>query len=224
MPEYPEYKFYKEFEIEDTKRLQKFTEAEDMCVGTGILTFAFNRFFSGKNPYFKDGFDFFSIPDIAEIIANNTLALAKEDGVPEIPMFVFHGTDDEVVPFSGAQRAYNNYCEWGIESLEFAVSNTTGHLLEVVEGSTAAIKWLEDRFDGKDAVKGCKRTVRTTNLAYPGADLTLYQLINTAIKLVGGDKIGDLPNRNVTLAPEFYTALQGWATSLIKLIEPLPVK
>lgn len=198
-----------------------FSSGTKKCLIPAAIQFAFHDFFKGLNPYFKDGVDFFLRPIIAEIITNNTLGLHESAGVPEIPVFVFHGTKDEIVPFSGAQRVYENFCEWGIDSFEFAVSNTTGHILEVIEGSGAAIKWLEDRFAGKDAVSGCKRTVRETNLSYPGADLSVYQLISTLVDLVFGESIGDLKNRNVTSSPEILDFAIDMVEKLVTKIGPI---
>lgn len=196
-----------------------FEEAADLCLATSVLKYAFHDFFGGSNPYVKQGWSFFNRDDVKLVVDLNTLALTEDDGVPDIPLFVFHGTEDEIVPFSGAQRAYENYCDWGIESFEFAVSNTTGHILEVLEGSGAAIKWLEDRFAGKEVVKGCQRTVRTTNLEYPGSDLAYYQLVKTLITSIPGGEIGDSYPRNATV-PERFDKKVDWIIEKIMEIGP----
>lgn len=199
-----------------------FEEAADKCLIESVFTFAFHHFFSGSDRYVPEGWSIFNKPEVKAIIDQNTLALDEDEGVPEIPMFVFHGTEDEIVPFPGAQRAYENYCDWGIDSLEFAVSNTTGHILEVVEGSGAAIKWLEDRFNGKPTVQGCKRTVRSTNLEYPGADLAYYQLIRTLFSSFPGGKIGESYDRNVTV-PQNFDGKLDWIVDKLEALGPIPL-
>ncbi|SGZ46997.1 CIC11C00000000171 [Sungouiella intermedia] len=199
-----------------------FFRAKDQCLLNSIFKYAFHNFFSGLHPYFKDGWSFFQMEEIKEIVDYNTLALTEDQGYPEIPMFVFHSTADEVVPFPGAQRAYENYCDWGIDSLEFAVSNSTGHVLEVVEGSGAAIKWLSDRFEGKDPVKGCKKTVRRTNLEYPGADLSYYQIARTLYTSFSGE-IGVSYPRNTTSTEAFDDKYE-WVVEQLTKIGPIPFK
>lgn len=204
------------------KRRDKFLEAADMCLLPAIANFAFHTVFSGRHPYVTEGWDFFQREEVKAVVDENTLALVEEDGVPEIPIFVFHGSEDEIVPISGARRAYKNYCEWGIGSLEFAEANTTGHILEVLEGSGAAIKWLEDRFAGIPPVEGCQKTVRTTNLEYPGADLSYYQLVQTLFLSIPGGKIGESYPRNATV-PGYFEDRVDWLTEVIEKIGPLPV-
>lgn len=207
------------YEVMTKSKIPVFKKAADYCLATSILQYSFNNFFSGRNPYVKEGWKFFEREDVKKIVDQNTLALEEDDGIPEIPLFVFHGTEDEIVPFSGAQRAYENYCDWGIESFEFAVSNTTGHILEVLEGSGAAIKWLEDRFAGKDVVDGCQRTVRTTNLEYPGSDLAYYQLVRTLFTSIPGGKIGESYARNSTV-PERFENRVDWIIEKLTEIGP----
>ena len=220
--EYPEMRLtLNEYIREDRK--DWFFEAANKCLLPSILSYAFHNFFSGHNAYSKIGWDIFNLDVVKNIVDYNTLALTEDEGVPEIPMFVFHGTEDEIVPFSGAQRAYENYCDWGIDSLEFAVANTTGHILEVVEGSAAAIKWLEDRFSGKPVVQGCKRTVRSTNLEYPGADLAYYQLVRTLFTSIPGGEIGASYPRNATVTAKFEAELS-WIIQKLNKIGPLPLQ
>lgn len=223
LQEYPELEYLKEEQLEPDK-YALFEKTKDMCLLTSILRFAFVDFFTGKDQYVKSGWGFFDIPAVQEVVSNNTLALHEDQGYPEIPIFVFHGTEDEVVPFSGAQRVYEEWCAWGIDSFEFAVSNTTGHVLEVIEGSSAAITWLENRFAGKEPVKGCTRTVRETNLEYPGSNHAVYQLLSTLWDGVLGKEIGDLPNRNKTTTPELVDMALGLIDKLLAKIGPIPLK
>lgn len=223
LQEYPEYGYLGSEQV-IAKHYDKFETSKDMCIVNALEHFAFTSFFEGTNRYIEDGWAFFQIPAIVEIVNNNTLALYEDDGYPEIPVFVFHGEPDEVVPISGADRAYNNFCEWGINSLEFAVSNTTGHILEFVEGPPAAIKWIEDRFEGKDVVSGCQKTYRYTNLEYPGADLTLYELLSSAVDLVFGEKIGELANRNSTSIPKLTQKIESFLIKLIDKVGPIGFK
>lgn len=207
----------------DEDRRDWFFEAAETCLLTSIEKFAFHNFFSGRKPYFPEGWLFFDRDEVKQVVNFNTLALTEDQGFPDIPMFVFHGTQDEIVPFSGAQRGYENYCKWGVESLEFAVSNSTGHILEIIEGSGAAVKWISDRFEGKKPVEGCKRTVRLTNLEYPGADLGYYDLVRTLVTSVPGGKLGESYPRNSTVPQDFEDRLASIIGQLAK-VGPVPLR
>ncbi|QEO24260.1 hypothetical_protein [Candidozyma auris] len=220
--EYPHLGDLVETQLRETKR-EDFLSAGKKCLATSLLEYATVKFFSGKDPWATEGWGFFDLPEIQEIIKNNTAALEEDGPIPEIPLFVFHGTEDEIVPFSGAQRGYENYCDWGIKSLEFAVSNTTGHILEVVEGSGAALVWLEKMFNGEKPVEGCKRTVRSSNILYPGADIEYRQLVATLRSSFAGGEIGET-TRNITESTFLSQMMTKMFSGLINKIGPLPVK
>ncbi|QEL63050.1 hypothetical protein CJJ09_005244 [Candidozyma auris] len=170
MSEYSMFDKVFERELNPLKK-RKFKKAKDNCLLNSIVEYVFQKFFSGLVPYFSRRQDFFHVPEIAEIIKNNTAALVAEDGVPEIPMFVFHGNADEIVPMVQPTRGYENYCKWGAPSIEWTVSETTGHVIESFIGVGAAFSWLEKRFDGQPPVEGCQRTQRTSNLEHFGAEI-----------------------------------------------------
>lgn len=222
LSEYPSLGHLVHSELEESKQKQ-FLAAKNQCLAPAILNYMFTKFFSGKSPWATKGWNFFDLKDVQEVVKNNTAALEEDGPVPEIPLFVFHGTQDEIVPFSGAQRGYDNYCDWGIDSFEFAVSNTTGHILEVVEGSGAALVWLERMFNGEKPVQGCKRTVRNTNINYPGADIQYRQLVHTLFSSFAGGKIGET-TRNITESTMVSEIMTSVFSSIIDKIGPLAVK
>lgn len=220
--EYPEVQDILDEELRKDK-VKAFEDAKEKCLLTSIVDYMFLEFFTGKKPWSKSGWEFFQIPLVKEIVNNNTAALYEDGPRPEIPLFVFHGTEDEIVPFSGAQRAYTNYCKWGIDSLEFAVSNTTGHILEWAEGSGAALVWIDKMFNGEKPVEGCKRTVRSTNVLYPGADVQYRQLVRTLFSSIGGGKIGET-TRNITESTMVSTIMQHAIGALLEKAGPIPFK
>ncbi|QBM88769.1 Secretory lipase [Metschnikowia aff. pulcherrima] len=140
------------------------------CVIITSLTFLKSKFFKGRSPIFTEGEDFLRRPEIKTILDENTLAVDNTIQVPEVPFFVHHGEPDDLVPFADAQRVYDMWCSQGIKSMEFAVSETSDHTFEYIEGLGAVVSWLTNVLNGKAPVDGCERTVRRTNLLYPGAD------------------------------------------------------
>ncbi|PVH18297.1 uncharacterized protein CXQ87_001217 [Candidozyma duobushaemuli] len=220
--EYPTLSHLVDTEIQKSKQ-ERFLAANEKCLVTSIIQYMFVKFFSGKNPWATRGWGFFELDIVQEVVRNNSAAISEDGPIPEIPVFVFHGTEDEIVPFSGAQRGYDNYCDWGIDSLEFAVSNTTGHILEVVEGSGAALVWLEKMFNGGKPVDGCKRTVRTTNIEYPGADVQYRQLVRTLFSSIAGGDVGET-TRNITESTMVSKIMTSAFSSLIEHIGPVALK
>ena len=185
-------------------KLVAYNKAQTLCFLPSIVTFAFQKFFTGPNRYFDEGWALFNDPTIKKVIAENTLALKKGDPVPEIPLFVFHGELDKIVAYKDAVRTYNNWCELGIDSYEFAIDETTGHITEFIEGTPAAIAWLTKMFNGEKPVKGCKSTKRFTNLLYPGANTSVANVLSDSVKTVLGENFGpnaeniDKGSRNAT--------------------------
>ncbi|KAM9903781.1 hypothetical protein OXX79_003123 [Metschnikowia pulcherrima] len=140
------------------------------CVLITTLTFLKSKFFKGRSPIFTEGENFLRRPEIKAILDENTLALDNTIQVPDVPFFVYHGEPDDLVPFHNAQRVYDMWCSQGIKSMEFAVSSTSDHTFEFIEGTGAAVSWLTNVLNGKAPVDGCERTVRLSNIFYPGAD------------------------------------------------------
>uniref|UniRef100_A0A0L0NZF6 Triacylglycerol lipase n=1 Tax=Candidozyma auris TaxID=498019 RepID=A0A0L0NZF6_CANAR len=222
MSEYSMFDKVFERELNPLKK-RKFKKAKDNCLLNSIVEYVFQKFFSGLVPYFSRRQDFFHVPEIAEIIKNNTAALVAEDGVPEIPMFVFHGNADEIVPMVQPTRGYENYCKWGAPSIEWTVSETTGHVIESFIGVGAAFSWLEKRFDGQPPVEGCQRTQRTSNLEYPGADVAYRQVLNTYVRGIFGAEIGE-DTIDIDESTWLSKIILYGFSKFLGLIGPIPIK
>lgn len=175
--EYPELDKLVKSHINPGK-LESYDYATKTCVVGSVLHFLEQRFFTGDEPYFTDGWGVFKEPVVTAILDANTLALEDNNEYPHIPFFIYHGLLDHVVPHKDAQRAYDNWCKWGkAESIELNTGLASGHITEFAEGAPAALLWIEDRFAGKPTVKGCKDTTRLSNLFYPGVNRTLVEYI-----------------------------------------------
>lgn len=192
--QYPKFKEFVRDQISDSDRYKKYLSATNTCVVQTCLEFLYDGIFSGPNRYFKDGLKIFDDPLVKSVMDDQNIGGEKtKNSLPEIPMFLFQGVKDEVVPFEPSLRIYNDWCEQGIGSLEFAASNTTGHFLEALEGSGAAVKWISERFEGKEPIKGCDITYRSTNLLYPGAITTgVWHILSGMGHNILGDKIGPI--------------------------------
>lgn len=202
-----QYPQMKRFIADDQIRpgmMDKFQKAHNICLLNSIIDYAFENIFDGDNSYAKNGWNLFTNPLVQGIINQSTLAIeSTKEVMPEIPLFVYHGMRDEIVPFKETQRTYDAWCDQGIKSFEFAVSKSEGHILGLVEGSGAALRWLARLFDNEDIVEGCHRTVRESNLLYPHAFSGTSDILATAIRNVLGEKIGPIIEKRLEYSDEY---------------------
>ncbi|CCE77998.1 Piso0_000608 [Millerozyma farinosa CBS 7064] len=184
--EYPELMELVSSELMDKN---SFETAFDGCLINTILHYTLKPIFSGANRYVKSGWKILQNPTVQQVIDANTLGLRKSQ-MPDIPLFVYHGTKDTIVPFKNSQQIYEKWCAAGIKSFEFAVDKTSGHISEFIIGSPAALAWLKRRFDGEEVVDGCQRTERVNNLEYPGTNTSIADFMSEAIISIFGGDIG----------------------------------
>ncbi|KAK6465388.1 secretory lipase-domain-containing protein [Scheffersomyces coipomensis] len=191
MNEYPEVAPIVQAQM-SASNYQSFLQGSQLCMIPGALSFIGKTFFTGANKYFNDGLAFFQNPTVASIVEQNTLAVNPDAEVPQIPLFIYQGVIDAVVPAVGAERAYKNWCAWGSPSIELALDSTNGHVTETFIGAPAALTWLIDRFEGKAPVQGCTSTTRVSNLEYPGTPASLVIYFQTALASIIQLPIGPL--------------------------------
>lgn len=214
--EYPEVQ-EKIFDLMDPLRIALVKSLYNQCVVGAISTFLGTNFFKGPSPIFKDGERLLHRPEIKRMMNENILAQNPSSPMPQVPFFVYHGEVDETIPFSNSQRVYDSWCSRGMGSMEFAVSQTSGHLTEFLEGGGAAIEWISRRFDGLEPVVGCSRTVRKSNLKYPGSNLGLSSVIRTTIVGVFQKQLGPLLRKSGSKSV-IRTAIYNIITWLIRSI------
>ncbi|CAH2355164.1 putative lipase 1 [[Candida] railenensis] len=185
--EYPSLKKYiTEYIPED--RLSQFNLAGDQCLLLACGYYMYTQIFRGEDKY-TGGYDILHEPEVWDTLMNTTLGVGKDD-LPQIPIFIYHGEKDGIVPFVNTERIYDVWCEWGIGSLEVSSSQTTKHVTEAIFGSTAAAAWIDKMFNGGAAVQGCKSTSRYNNLLYPGVLPEVVDLVESAVKSIFGFEIG----------------------------------
>lgn len=170
--EFPDFK-KRIYEVVEKKYEGVLNQGAQHCLVGATLYFAFDQVFTGDNRYVEQGYGVLKDKIFNQTIVENSLLYLDQEYVPDIPIFVYHGSLDGIVPIAGAHGVYKNWCDWGINSFEFAEDSLNGHLTEMIVGAPAALTWLDARFDGKPVVKGCKKTSRITNFSYPNiADST----------------------------------------------------
>lgn len=186
-----EYPIIREYidKILPQDRRNYFNFVGKQCLAPACIYYLYTNIFKGVNPIVQSGYDVLYEPPVAAILRNTTLGVSKVD-MPQIPVFIFHGEKDTIVPFKNTLDVYDSWCDWGIESLEVSSSQTTRHITEAIIGLPAAFTWIMNTFNGVPTVKGCLKTSRFNNLLYPGVDTGIVDLLTSAAKSIFGIELG----------------------------------
>lgn len=84
--------------------------------------------------------------DVSAVFAESTMGLKQEE-TPKVPIFMYHATNDEVIPFSGAEDLSKRWCGYGAD-VRFTNYGAGGHLTTEVVAVIDAIKFANDAFNG----------------------------------------------------------------------------
>ena len=205
--EYPEFKSILQ---SDTDKKSVFDEFDSHCLADGVIDYINTLFLTGDNKIFKTGWDILKSSTIAKIVKDNGLVYQKQL-VPKIPIFVYHGSIDQIVPIVNVKKTYQNWCEGGISSLEFAEDGTNGHLTETVVGAPAALTWIIDRFNGKQTVSGCQHDKRLSNFQYPNISSSILKYFKVALDTMMLNGLGsDIQKDKITPDDLRKFLLGGW--------------
>lgn len=207
--------------ISDEEDRRDLLDARELCLAEALPKYTMQNFFTGEDPVFSIGEGIFRLPSLKQAIEPNVLGVNISDGVPRIPLFAYHGLVDEIVPFEQTTRAFESLCQFGVQSFELALSESTGHVTEMLQGTGAALKWIEDRMKGIPAVSVCISITRKTNLEYPGADFSFYELFRSTWETALGRQLGQTPAQKIPkMAELFFSSIK----RVFRLLGPIPLK
>ncbi|MGX1805077.1 lipase family protein [Nocardia sp. NPDC055321] len=83
------------------------------------------------------------------------------------PMFVYNAVHDEIVAIAEADRMVARWCDAGA-AITYTRDLLSEHVSLAITGTSAALRWLDERLAGQPAADGCSaRTV--TSMAIDGA-------------------------------------------------------
>lgn len=99
-------------------------------------------------------------------------------GRPSAPMFIYHSVNDQLVPVKSVDTLVRAYCADGV-SVAYHRDTLSEHAVLVGTGAPLALSWLQERFAGKPAPKGCTTTDHVSMLTHPDA-------ISTAVRYLTG--------------------------------------
>jgi pimeloyl-ACP methyl ester carboxylesterase len=105
--------------------------------------------FKKGSTYLKDP-NFLDLPEMQAIGAENTMG----QNTPKMPVFIWQGTADELMPIADADNLITTYCAGGA-TVQYKRMTGTDHVLGALQLS-AGLTYLKDRFAGKAATSTCK--------------------------------------------------------------------
>ncbi|RCK57259.1 Lipase 6 [Candida viswanathii] len=176
--EYPWVREELDLEV-DPKKKASFQRGVQKCLLPAATHFRGKKILGANNDkkaFFPNGWSMLRGSVFSPLLLRNSLVdydyseeAVDEVHVPKVPVFMYHGRLDRIVPAKDTNKLYDKWCANGIDSLEYSESLTSGHVLEACQGANAAWTWIRQRFEGRLPVQGCSRTTRLTNLKYHGS-------------------------------------------------------
>ena len=136
--------------------------AAQQCAVQDLVTFFERSLFDPKVQTLGD--DLLTEPTIQSILQDNNMGVNKDE-TPTAPTFVYHATNDEVIPYTNASTLVDSWCDSGA-NVKFTTYANGGHATTELIAVPEAIKFLEAAFDGKVA-GGCTKNTELTNILNP---------------------------------------------------------
>jgi pimeloyl-ACP methyl ester carboxylesterase len=132
-------------------------------------------------------------PTVADVLEQCIIGLDAAE-TPSAPTFVYHATQDEIIPYANASTMVDRWCSNGAD-LKFTTFAAGGHGTTAVLALPDIVPFVENAFAGTTGFSGCTRNSELTDSLDPlalGANLEpiLVQLINSLIML--GDQDSNL--------------------------------
>lgn len=156
-------------------KLDKFRKAKQMCLIEELPYYAFdqvNEYVDGDKQYLL------SLPIVKNITEMNTMTGSKY--LPTIPLYFYQGKGDGIIPASGTDELYEDFCERGAD-IEYHEDLLSEHLIQAVTGAGGAFNWMKNRLNGEPPKKGCGKETTASNAVTPEGLSGLGEIFSEAI-------------------------------------------
>ncbi|KAF7719852.1 Lipase [Penicillium ucsense] len=166
---------------------QALASARQNCAPVDLLTFPEMSILSTKFQSLGRGLLY--EPTIQKVLSQNTLGVNKTE-TPTAPVFVYHATQDEIIPYSNASALVSSWCENGV-SVKFTTFATGGHLTTEIVALPRTISFIENAFRGQ-APTSCSSETVLSSILDPialGIELepVLLKLVEVILRLGSND-------------------------------------
>ena len=113
-----------------------------------FVTFAEQPIFS----YFLNGTATLDDPLLTDLVNNN--GQMGYHGIPQMPLYIYKATHDEITPIEDTDDLVDRYCKVGVNIL-YERNTNAGHLAEETNGDASAFTWLKEVLGGTYSHTGC---------------------------------------------------------------------
>lgn len=121
-------------------------------------------------------------PILSSILQENTMGV-KRNETPTAPVFVYHGVQDEIIPYSNATAMVDAWCNYGT-NVKFTSFGTGGHATTEIVALPDVIKFVESAFAGTTD-SGCTRNLELGSILNPLAlGVELEPLLTKLLELL----------------------------------------
>lgn len=153
--------------------------AETHCATAVLDNFKGKSIFS---PNFQTlGRDILENPVVSSVLSQNVMG-TKRENAPTAPMFVYHTTQDNTIPYSDASQLVDRWCGYGSD-VQFTTFRAGSHSVTEVFGIPYVMDFIDNAFDGKVA-SGCSREGAAASfLDLLSLDSSLADVIKALIEL-----------------------------------------
>jgi pimeloyl-ACP methyl ester carboxylesterase len=149
-------------EIITPKGVNALELARTQCAVPNILAFAGQSILSYE--FQSLGPELFNEPTVAAVVQDTLMAVNKTE-TPTAPLYLYHATEDEIIPYGQASDLRDRWCADGAD-VTFTTYAAGGHGTTEAIALPAAVKFVENAFDGKIG-SGCTSKVELTDKLNP---------------------------------------------------------
>ena len=133
-------------------------------------------------------------PVVAAILEQNTMGVNKDE-TPTAPEFMYHVSQDEIVPYTNATALAEAWCNYGA-SVKFTTYGNGGHVTTEVVAIVDALNFVSSAFAGTTA-SGCSSNTELNSLLNPialGIELEPVLTALTEVLLLAGKGDSNIVN------------------------------
>lgn len=103
-------------------------------------------------------------PAVHPVVLQNTMGIKTQE-TPTAPVFMYHASQDEVIPYANASTLFNSWCSNGA-SVNFTTFANGGHVTTEVVGLPDAVEFVQAAF-AETTASGCSQNTKLDNLLNP---------------------------------------------------------
>lgn len=137
-------------------------KSQTTCAVEDLLNFADQSVFSTSIQSLGDGLLYDAT--IQSVLKQCTMGVTKNE-TPTAPVFVYHASQDEIIPYADASTMVDSWCNYGA-NVKFTTFANGGHATTEVIGLPDTINFVESAFAGTTQ-SGCSSNTELTSLLNP---------------------------------------------------------